>query len=344
MLDNIINSGKYDLVDNYYDNFNIAGENNIESILEIQSSANDDSGGMNGNADSWMFNPYNRFVPTCCGLYAPSQDLVNAFEVDENGLPLLGIIGPKYNDENLKNDYNILSTDEFIPTERPVDPRLDWTVGRRNIPYLGWGIHSGYDWIRAQDQTGPYNSKKGMYSAEEESIAQHAQFTRATALNFRLFRFAHVLLWRAECAVAENDLETARELVNRVRRRASDDFVMGKCSNTSFEEGYVLDVDYEQPAANYLLGEYPSFPSEEYAWAAVRMELRLETAMEGNRFFDLVRWGIDGEVLSDYIQNDSNFRTYMTGAVYSSERNDNWPLPQGQIDIQPGILVQDPAY
>ena len=37
---------------------------------------------------------------------------------------------------------------------------------------------------------------------------------------------------------------------------------------------------------------YTSFPSQDYARKAVRFERRLELAMEGQRFFDLVRWGI----------------------------------------------------
>lgn len=344
LLDDIINNGPFDLTPNFYDNYNIAGENNIESILEIQSSVNDDAGGMNGNADSWLINPYNRFTPSCCGLYAPSQDLVNAFKVDENGLPLLGINGPKFNDENLKNDMGILSKEEYIPTDELVDPRLDWTVGRRGVAYMDWGMHTGDEWIRAQAIGGPYNSKKGMFSQAEQPIASHTQFPRATAINFRAYRFAHVLLWRAECAVEDNELTLAKDLVNRVRRRASDDFVMGKCSTYKFDSDTITPViDWEQPAANYHLGEYPSFPSQEYARAAVRMELRLETAMEGNRFFDLVRWGIDNEVLPKFIENDSKFRTIMRGATYNSEKNDNWPLPQSQLDIQP-VLKQDPAY
>ena len=346
ILDEIINSGQFDLVENFYDNYNATTENNVESIFEIQSAVNDGTNqGYNGNPDSWTTNPYNRFLPTCCGMYQPSQALVNAFKVDANGIPLLGINGPEYNDENLKNDMSINSDEEFIPTDQLLDPRLDWTVGRRGIPYLDWGIHTGGEWIRSQVNGGPYNTKKQMFSQAESEFASHDQFARATAINFRAYRFAHVLLWRAECAVEENDLETARQLVNRVRRRASDDLVMGRVATYTFDADAEIVVDWDQPAANYLLGEYPSFPSQEYARAAVRMELRLETALEGNRFFDLVRWGIDDQVLPEFVKNDSEFRVFMQGASYNPERNDHWPLPQNQVDIQGGdVLQQDPAY
>jgi hypothetical protein len=344
LLDEIINSGQFDLVENFYDNHYELTEHNLESIWEVEAAVNDGtSNGINGNPDSWTTNPFNRFLPTCCGMYQPSQDLVNAFKVDEAGLPLLGVNGPKYNDENLKNDMGIASSDEFIPTGDPVDPRLDWTVGRRGIPYLDWGIHTGNEWIRSQVNGGPYNTKKQMYYRENAGIASHAAFARATAINFRKYRFAHILLWRAEVAVEENDLETARELVNRIRRRASNQMVMGKVSTTVFDESEI-EVDWTQPAANYLIEEYPAFPNQEYARAAVIMETRLETALEGNRFFDLVRWGIDQEVLSEFIINDQQIRSKMQGASYNSTLNSRWPIPQSQIDLQRDVLVQDPAW
>lgn len=344
LLDQIIVSEKFKLVDSFYHNYTSYTENNTESIFEIQSSVNDGTvQGQNGNADSWLTNPYNRFMPTCCGFYQPSQDLVNAFKVDEDGLPLLGVAGPRFNDEDLANDMGLNSGENFIPTDHLLDPRLDWSIGRRGIPYMDWGVHSGRDWIRDQDNGGPYLSKKQMYSKAEQATAAEATYARATAINFRLIRYAHVLLWRAECAVEENDLERARQLVNMVRARSADDNVMGKVAATSFGSDPVT-VNWDKPAANYLLGEYPVFPGQDYAREAVRMEIRLETAMEGNRYFDLVRWGIHGDVLPKFIENDRKIRTYMIGAQYNAERNDNWPIPQSQIDLQPGVLIQDPAY
>lgn len=344
LLDQIINSGQFALVDTFAHNYSSLTENNIESIFEVQSAVNDGTNqGYNGNPDSWTTNPNNRFLPTCCGMYQPSQDLVNAFKVDVNGLPLLGFDGPKYNDENLKNDMGINSTEQFIPTEEPLDPRLDFTVGRRGIPYLDWGIHTGRDWIRDQPNGGPYNTIKQMYSQKERDQGSHATFARATAINYRVYRYAHILLWRAECAVEENDLETARNLVNQVRTRASDDFVMGRVTTYAFDPETEIQVDWSEPAANYSLNTYESFPSQEYAREAVRMELRLETALEGNRFFDLVRWGIADEVLPVFIEKDAAFRVFMQGASFDPQKNLHWPIPQNQIDVQKS-LMQDPAY
>jgi len=344
LLDNIINSGEFELVDSYYHNFDVAHENNKESILEIQYAVEDGTwGGYNGGADHWTTNPNNPFTPTCCGMYQPSQDLVNAFEVDEDGLPLLGINGSKYNDSNLKNDMGVDSDEEFIPTDEPVDPRLDWIVGRRSVPFLDWGIHTGKDWVRDQGHGGPYNTKLFMYEKAEMGDYAHDAFSRANAINWRAYRYAHVLLWRAECAVELNDLSTAREYVNQVRRRADNDVVMGRCNTYTFD-GRDIEVDWDQPAANYQVGEYSSFPDQEYARKAVHMEIRLETALDGRRFFNLVRWGRAEEVLSEYIENDSEFRSYMRGSSYNPEKHDHWPLPQSQVDLQEGVLEQDPAW
>ena len=344
LLDDIITSGRFDLVSNFKDNYTVETENNKESLFEIQSAVNDgDDRPRNGNPDSWVTNPSNRYLPTCCGLYQPSQDLVNAFKVNLDGLPLLGIIGPKYNEVNLENDMGLSSNQEFVPTDQLVDPRLDWTVGRRGIPYLDWGVQTGADWIRSQPYGGPYNNQKQMFYKFDRAIASDANFARATAINFRALRYAHILLWRAECAVEENDLQTALDLINKVRKRASNVVVMGNVSTHIFD-GRTINVDYSKPAANYLVGEYNSFPNQEYARDAVRMEERLEFAMEGFRFFDLVRWNIADKVLNEYIQNESKFRPLMQGTQFIKSKNDHWPIPQTQIDLEPGILEQDPNY
>ena len=351
LLDEIINSNRFRLVDNYHDNFDAWTENNAESIFEVQYVVNYTGAGTNsylGNADSWNANASNSLLPVCCGAYQASQDLVNAFKVDANGLPLLGINGPKFNDEDLENDMGLLSSVEFHPTEKPLDPRLDWTVGRRGIPFHDWGIMTGFDFIREQSHGGPYLSKKFMYYKKDQGVVSHSAYARSHSINWRKVRYGHVLLWRAECAVEENDLEKARDLVNMIRRRAAtSEVVMGKCLEYTFSiAGWQsIEVDYSQPAANYLVGEYPSFPTQEYAREAVRMEHRLEFGMEGNRFYDLVRWGIDYEVMTKFIQNDQRYgRTFMKDAVYTPVKNSKYPIPQRQLDMQVGVLEQDPLW
>lgn len=350
LLDTIINSGNYHLVDSYHNNFKIATNNNAESIFEIQYAVND--GAYNSSNAGWgdaLNFPQGGPFGTCCGFYQPSQNLVNAFKVDDNGLPLFDT----FNDENLLNDANVDEKTPFQIDQNPVDPRLDWTVGRRGIPFLDWGVDPGKSWVRDPTNGGPYLYKKNMfYSSEKNSLTTTTGWaTGINANNYRTYRLAHVYLWRAEVAIEENDLETARHYINLVRERAGDNVVMGKSSEILDANGKVTGytVDPTQPAANYKVGLYPSFPNQEYARKAVQWELRLEFAMEGQRFFDLVRWGIAAKTLNSYINKEKTMRTYLLDESFTKGVNEYWPIPQAQIDLQningtTDILEQNPGY
>jgi hypothetical protein len=190
-------------------------------------------------------------------------------------------------------------------------------------------------------------TKKFMHKFENQSLNNYGSgFDNGK--NFRAIRYSHVLLWRAEVAVEDGQLDLARQLVNQVRERAQkSEVVKGRVSTYIFD-GRPIEVDWEQPAANYKIEMYPAgadaFSSQEQARKAVRLEQRLEFATEGMRFFDLRRWGIDGEVLNNYIEQDSKFRNFLYGIVYEPNKDSYWPLPQSQLDIQQGILSQDPNY
>ncbi len=365
LLDNIINSGRFELMPNFLDNYRIAHNNNPESIFEIQANVNDGAC-CSGNAEmgiglNW---PHGADIGMCCGFHQPSQNLVNAFRVDANGLPVFDQVNV-----HLKNDQGVASDATFVPFEDEVDPRLDWTVSRRGIPYRDWGINRGRDWIRDQSNGGPYMpvSKPFFYQSERYSLSTTTGWmTGNNANNYRYIRYGHVLLWRAEVAAFENDLETARTYINMIRERAGNEVVMGRVLITELPaevypwgEGtdagdYMSggDVDWTQPAANYNIGLYPPFASQADAMRAVQWELRLEFATEGQRFFDLRRWdalpaGLNSvpmaETLNNFARADEQIRTFMRGATFT-DRDRYQPIPQGQLDLQPGVLQQNPGY
>lgn len=354
LLDTIIVSEKYSLMEYFHDNYRIETNNNKESLFEIQYVVNDGtSGSLNGGYGDALNFPMGGDIGTCCGFHQPSQNLVNAFKVDADGLPLFDT----FNDTDLANDMRLASNEEFIPDDHLVDPRLDWTVGRRGIPFFDWGVMRGADWIRDQNNGGPYLYKKNMfYKSQKGTLSTSTGWaTGVNANNYRAYRYAHVLLWRAEVAVEENDLEMARNLVNIIRRRASNSVVMGRVTDYTLppgEHSYEFQeangtIDWNMPAANYLVSEYESFPDQEYARRAVQWELRLEFAMEGHRFFDLVRWGIAEETLDSYIAKDDLFRSFLHNASFTSNQDEYWPIPQTEIDLQNGgeeILKQNPGY
>lgn len=346
LLDAIINSDKYSLMHNYHDNYKIETNNNAESIFEIQYSVNDgiDESFSGGYGDCLNFPQGNELMATCCGFHQPSQNLVNAFKVDTSGLPYLYT----YNDTDLKNDQGVGSGDTFVPFTDVVDPRLDWTVGRRGIQYLDWWPMRGLDWIRDQGNGGPYLPKKNMYYQVEQGILSTTTgwATGVNANNYRAYRYAHVLLWRAECHVEDNELPQALALVNQVRNRAATgSVVMGLCTTYELPKGGTPMVNDSQPAANYDVQPYLSFPSQEYARKAVRHELRLEFGMEGHRFFDLRRWGILEPTLTAFIAGDIRLRGFLAGKIFNAGKDEYWPIPQNAIDQQGSdILTQNTGY
>jgi hypothetical protein len=333
LLNEVINSGEFSLNPEFLDNFSAAGENSPESVFAIQFSA--DSGfSFNGNIGSTLNFPGGGPFGSCCGFYMPSIDLANAYQVDAAGLPILNIADVPI----FKNDYNIASADAFEPdTTTPVDPRLDYTVGRRGIDYNGFGEHIGKEWIRAApiaDISGVYLPKKSVYQESEIGVSrgQGDWGQEHSGLNYNIMRFADVLLMAAEAAVEESDLATALNYVNQVRTRAA---------NTSF----VQAIDGSGPAANYVVGLYTSFADADFARQAVRQERRLELGMEGHRLFDLRRWGVTTTVLPQYYVNETRVIENFGPKVLPYQATfDLIPIPIDAIDLSQGVLTQNPGY
>lgn len=328
----VINSGEFALNAEYLDNFNAAGENSSESVFAIQFAA-DDGQSFNGNIGGTLNFPGGGPFGSCCGFYQPTIDLANAFRVDANGLPLLDT----FNDSDFLNDYDIDSNEAFTPdTTTPVDPRLDYTVGRRGIDYNGFGEHIGKEWIRAgvSDLSGPYLPKKNVYQESEVGTNRGAGAwgQEHSGVNYNIIRYADVLLMAAEAAVETSDLATALTYVNEVRDRAA---------NTSV----VQAVDGSGPAANYQVGTYASFPDANFARDAVRFERRVELGMEGHRLFDLRRWGVTTTVLPEYYANETRTITNFGPKVgpYTTAY-DLIPIPVDAIGLSGGILEQNPGY
>ncbi|MEO0572246.1 MAG: RagB/SusD family nutrient uptake outer membrane protein [Bacteroidota bacterium] len=334
-LNAVINSGEFALNPNFLDNFTAAGENGAESVFAIQFAA-DGGQSFNGNRGGTLNFPGGPPIGdggTCCGFYQPSQDLANAFKVDGDGLPLFDT----FNDSDFSSDYGIASDAAFAPdTTTPVDPRLDYTVGRRGIDYNGFGPHVGADWIRATfaDFSGPYLPKKNVYQANELGSNQGtgAWGQQHSGVNYNIIRYSDVLLMAAEAAVETGDLATALNYVNQVRERAA---------NTPL----VQAIDGSGPAANYQIGVYASFPDAGFARQAVRFERRVELGMEGHRLFDLRRWNVSSQVLTEYYANEGRAIPPFGASVGAyNTRQDLLPIPLDAIGLSGGALTQNPGY
>ena len=336
ILEDIINNGGFTLAAKFEDNYLVSTRNNSESIFEIQyaiSSSNDNS----SNKEIGLAHPY--IAPWgCCGFLQAPQDLIDFFQTDANGLPLL--------DESWKTNHITNPTGANIgePIGNPrVDPRLDHTVGRPGILYKNHHIMQ-VDYIRDLTYAGPYFSKKHVAEPEGFGIGGWGNLT---ANNFRIMRLGHVLLWAAEAAVETGQLEKARGYVNQLRARAANP--------AGFQEGAIQGAtrpEYTKtgsPAANYVIGEYTApWTDAAVARKAVRYESRLETAMEGNRFFDLQRWGVQSQVLNEYLSRESRYRVYLQGKSFTAPKNEFYPIPTYAIDRSfldgEPTLTQDPNY
>jgi len=355
LLDNIINSGKFSLADKFFDNFRIAKNNNVESIFEIQRNVNDINESLNGEMGIGLNAPYAPELGMCCGFHQPTQNLANAFKVDAAGLPLFDT----FNNTDLKNDAGIASSEEFIPATDLLDPRIDFTMGRRGLPYMDWGIMRGADWIRDQAWGGPYVTveKTFFYKSERNTLSTTTGWqTGINANNFRYLRLGHILLWRAEVAASEGDLATALKYVNQIRTRAGNEVVMGKVNLFKFPskdintgDAWKQYVDFTKPAANYKIGTYTAFANKDEAMRAVQWEQRLEFATEGMRFFDLRRWdkakpGSMKATLEAFAAADKRVRPDVMKGVTFDEKDKYMPVPQVQLDLQPGVLKQNTGY
>jgi hypothetical protein len=356
LFDQVIANGKtskgerYDLLTNYFSNFNPAEKNSKECVFAAQTSVNDGSGSgglPNGNFPDIANYPYGPGSPVgCCGILSPSQDLGNAFKTDAaTGLPLFDTY------------FNGGTTDAPTLYSGTVDPRIDWTIGRPGVPYVDWGIQPAETWIRSVPNQGYFLNKKNMYAqSQQDEYSDHGAFwspAGVTAINVLLMRFADVLLMAAEAEIEAGSTSKALEYVNRVRARAANPngWVYKNSAYNADKAEYVTKTD---PAANYEIGLYTAaqFADKAFATKAVRFERRLELAMEGHRFFDLQRWdngtGSMADILNAMYQRDANLVAYKKDAKFVKGKHEYYPIPQTEIDLlnNDGVtrLTQNPGY
>ncbi len=322
----------YDLLTDFQQLDLLEYENGPESVFAIQFSKDDGSSGVGRINWSMLLNSMTG--PGCPwqgdGFFLPSQDLINAYQTDENGLPLF--------DYQNRPDYGNVVFDSnggytLGNVDGNVDPRLDFVIGRPTIRYKTYSERPCGLWVRNSDTYG-YNNTKRFWLSPESPDATQGWPWGASALNWQLIRYADLLLYKAEALIeiGGSGLEEARTLINRVRTRAMN-------------SDYVKDFyDQTKDAANYKIGLYPaSVWNQDYARQALRTEMRLEKAMEGERFFDLVRWGIAKETMNNYFAAEKDNRIYYQNASFETGE-EYFPVPVAQYNFSGGIYVQNPGY
>ena len=344
LFDIIISQGtnnqgqQYALLPNFKDNFRIATQNGPEAIFEVQMAL--DASGTNGFMDALLTYPNGIAGGTNSWFFRPSQDIVNSFRTDGNGLPM----PDTYNNEDVTSFENIPDASPFTPYQGNLDPRLDWTVGRRGIPYLDWGMMTGVAFTAPPGESiqngGPYCGKKQVFSMAEykAGLATKVSWYFGSALNYVTMRYSDLLLMAAECEVEVGSMDQARAYVNKVRTRAAN--------------SPVKNLDGTANAANYKVGLYTTpWASKDAALKAVHFERKLELAEEGHRFFDLVRWGIaDAFINDEYLPRARANRPslFPSGVQFNKGKDEYMPIPiytitQSEKDGK-ATIKQNPGY
>ena len=314
----IYSAGGFDLEPDFHNNFRpeTQYENGVESIWAIQYSMND--GTKLGNLN-WS---YGLIVPNIagvtdggCDFYKPSQNMVNAFRTNAEGLPLNDTFNDKDYDKSA--DY--------------ADPRLFLTVGIPGLPYefnKNYMMDETDTWSRSHGLYGYYVTLKQNVDPDCGYLIKGSWW--GTPENRIVFRYADVLLERAEALVQLNDgrINEAIALVNKLRTRAKQS--LGAISN--YETDYGVHINVSTYNGSY---------DQAQALKIVKMERRLEMGMECERFFDLVRWGEAAEVLNKYYAEEAGDCSIYKDAKFTKNRNEYLPIPFSQISASNGHYTQN---
>lgn len=310
----VIASNKYDFYDNYGDMSKIEFNNKKESVMAVQFSTANNNAHINWS--NLLNTTYSEgaLFGTGDDFFLGSQNLVDAFATDNNGLPYLD-----------GSDHYVKTTENGDGNyEGNVDPRLDFTVGRLGMPFRGHTYNK--KWCRAYDIYGEYSGKKGLIDPSSPDMVQGFPWG-ASGLNYCIIRYSDIVLLKAEALIEQNkQLDEARTLINDVRKKAQRSI-----------DGNYTPQDLDPFNANYNVGLYPSEGwTQEYARKAVRMERRLELAMEGNRWFDLLRWNTAVSTVNAYMQSEQRYHTYYAGNSISEDEL-YFPVPYEEVNNSNGL-------
>lgn len=311
----IYSAGGFDLEADFHNNFRpeTQYENGVESIWAMQYSIND--GTKNGNLN-WS---YGLIVPNIpgvtdggCDFYKPSQNLVNAYRTDADGHPFIDTFNNK--------DYDLT---------QDADPRLFLTVGLTGLPYefnSKYMMDASSTWSRSNGLYGYYVTLKQNVDPDCGYMVKGSWW--GTPMNRIVFRYADVLLERAEAYAQLNETSEAIKLVNKIRLRAKQ--------STGMIANYPSDY-----GVKFNISTYNGSYSQEDALKIVKMERRLEMGMESERFFDLVRWGEAEKVLNKYFAEETNNCSIYGDAHFTANKNEYLPIPFSQVAASDGHYTQN---
>jgi hypothetical protein len=326
LTQDIIGSGNYSLNPDFAYNFLDGHDNGPESIFAIQYSIND--GTQIGGRLS-MSTSLNYFAGApqygCCAFHIPSQNLVNAFGTDAAGLPRFTTF-----------NNAALTDDSLTPTGALVDPRIDHTVGIKDHPFkYDASVPYEHSWERDNGDYGGFGTMKELQLATCPCFKKLGPFY-GTSVNMDVLRYDDILLMQAEAYIQLGNPAAALPLINQVRARAAAVSPLVQLSGGGNPSNYSIDI--YRPGVNIAAWDQPT------AFQALQWERRMEFAMEGYRFFDLVRWGIAGPTMNGFFAVEKTRHGFLANAQFTHGTHEYFPIPQEQIVFTNGLYTQNPGY
>jgi hypothetical protein len=236
ILDEVINSGYYSLISDYKDLFTVANENNLETVFDVQY-----TGAEGGSYDCLVCLEGNP-GPGFHGIRQYNGPVYG--DGNSYNLPTQNLYDA-FDPNDLRKNATVLDIDAFIASQ-PNASSITYAIGA--------GGHTGY-------YNNKYIKKQGEIGLPDDDLT--------SPVNYRLIRYADVLLMAAEAHYQSGNTALAQNYFNQIRTRVS------------------------MPLFN--------LSSVEDIWN----ERRLELSCEGHRFFDLVRTGQAASKIPGF-QNNKN--------------------------------------
>ena len=326
LTNDIINSGNYSLNSDFAYNFLDGHDNGPESIFAYQFSINDGTqiGGrlsMANSLDYFAGNP----LYGCCAFHIPSQNMVNAFGTTAQGLPKVTTFNSV-----------VLNDDSLTTNGSLVDPRIDHTVAIKDHPFkYDPNMPYEHSWERDASDYGGFGTMKELQLPTCACFKKLGPFY-GTSVNLDVIRYDDVLLFQAEAQIQFGNPSAALPLINQIRARAANISPLVKKTDGTYPSNYKIDV--YKPGVNIPAWDQPT------AWTALQWERRVEFAMEGFRFFDLVRWGIAAPTLNNYFSIEKTRHSFLSSAQFTHGVHEYFPIPQEQITLTNGLYVQNHGY
>ncbi|HTI09248.1 MAG TPA: RagB/SusD family nutrient uptake outer membrane protein [Puia sp.] len=288
-------NGLYSLVPNFQDNFTKLNENNSESVFEIQYS------------DIVPFNPS---VGNFQGFDLPNQVL---------GSTWANFIGPQgvpgcFSDARARR-WPIA---EFLKENTATgarDPRLGISLVYDSTDVRGpdYTMVYGQTWKQRYNSTAPDLCWFHKYLNDYDPSMQNAEPLFNSPINYRVIRYADILLLYAECLNALGNTAAAYTYVDQVRTRASVNMKPLSVAHPGLSQ----DAFFQQ----------------------LRHERIVELMGECQRWDDLKRWGDldDATKVAALVPGDPEFANFVVGKTRV------FPIPQKEIDLNPTI-TQNPNW